>query len=155
MTDGIDRVTWSGRRAVVTFPEHVGGPDAVLLEEQLVGALGQGAATLIADMSATKSCVTAVGGVVARAYQRAAASQAELRLVISVPDVQRLVTADGLDRLVSVYSSLEAALGARARGWGGRPTGRAPTPWPRNGSRPDGSTAHTPSISVDEPCCGS
>lgn len=112
MTDVTARVAWSGRRAVVTFPEHVGGLDAARIGEQLLGALGQGAVTLIADMSATRSCDPAAGGAVARAYQRAVASQAELRLVISEADVRQTVTAEALDRLVPVYSSLEAALAA-------------------------------------------
>jgi PAS domain S-box-containing protein len=112
MTDGIEPVAWSGRRAVVTFPVFVGGPEAARVGEQLLGALSQGAVTLIADMSATKSCDPALAGVVALISQRAAAGQAELRLVISEPDVRHLVTADGLDRLVPVYSSLEAALAA-------------------------------------------
>jgi PAS domain S-box-containing protein len=112
MTDGSAPVAWSGRRAVVTFPERVGGPDAARIGEQLLGVLSQGAVTLIADMSATRLCDPAAGGAIARAYQRAAASRAELRLVISAPDVQRLVTAEALDRLVPVYSSLEAALAA-------------------------------------------
>jgi len=110
MTDGIAPVAWFGRRAVVTFPEHVGGPDAFRIGEQLLGALDQGAVNLIADMSATRSCDPAVGGAVARAYQRAVASRAQLRLVIAAEDVRRLVTAEALDRLVRVYSSLETAL---------------------------------------------
>lgn len=105
-------VAWSGRQAVVTFPEHVGGLDAARIGEQLLGALSHGAVTVVADMSATRSCDPAAAVVMARAYQRAAASQAELRLVISAPDVRRLVTAEALDRLVPVYSSLEAALGS-------------------------------------------
>jgi len=96
----------------VSFPAHVGGPEASRAGEQLLGALSQGAVTLIADMSAVKSCDPDVAGVVARVCQRAAASQAELRLVVSAPDVRGLVTADGLDRLIPVYSSLEAALAA-------------------------------------------
>ncbi len=131
----------------MTVPEHVGGPDAALIGEQLLGALSQGAVTLIADMSATKSCDPALGGALARAYQRAAASQAELRLVTSVPDVQRLVAADGLDRLVSVYSSLEAALGARTRGW---PANGALTPWLLEREQPGRELGPTPSTSVDE-----
>jgi PAS domain S-box-containing protein len=112
MTDASAPVEWSGRRAVVTFPEHVGAPDAARLGEQLLEALRQGALTLIADMSATRSCDPAAAGAVARAYQRAAASRAELRLVISAPDIRYLVTAEALDRLLPVYSSLEAALAA-------------------------------------------
>jgi PAS domain S-box-containing protein len=110
MTDGVAGVAWSGRQAVVTFPEQVGEPDAALIGEQLLGALGQGAVILIADMSATVRCDQAGAAAVARACLRAAACQAELRLVITAPGVRRLMSAEGLDRLVPVYASLEAAL---------------------------------------------
>lgn len=105
-------MAWSGRQAVVTFPEQVGVPDAARIGEQLLGALGQGAVILIADMSATVRCDQAGVDAVARACLRAAACQAELRLVITAPDVRRLMSAEGLDRLVPVYASLEAALTA-------------------------------------------
>ncbi len=153
MTDGIEPVAWSGRRAVVTFPEHVGGPDAALIGEQLLGALSQGAVTLIADMSATKSCDPAIGGALALAYQRAAASQAELRLVISVSDVQRMVTANGLDRLVPVYPSLEAALAARTEDVleEGGPRGHgALAPWQREREQAEWEVGSMPSVLVDE-----
>jgi len=104
MADGIDAAAWSGRRAVVTFPAHVG--------EHLLGALRQGAVTLIADMSATQSCDPAAADAMARVYQHTAASQAELRLVIPAQEVRHLVTVGILDRLVPVYSSLDAALAA-------------------------------------------
>jgi anti-anti-sigma factor len=109
MTDGMS-AAWSGRRAVVTFPEHVDVSNAARIGEQLLAVLSSGAATVIADMSATASCDDAGADVVVRAYQRAVASQAELRLVICAPDVRSLMSAEGLDRLVPVYASLEAAL---------------------------------------------
>jgi PAS domain S-box-containing protein len=49
---------------------------------------------------------------VARACQRAAVCRAELRLVATAPAVRRLLAAEGLDRLVPVYSSVEAAITA-------------------------------------------
>ena len=110
MTDGRASVAWSGRQAVVTFPEQVGVPDAARIGEQLLGALSQGAVIVIADMSATVRCDQAGADAVARACLRAAACQAELRLVITAPDVRRLLSAEGLDRLVPVYMSLDAAL---------------------------------------------
>jgi PAS domain S-box-containing protein len=133
MTDGIERVAWSGRRAVVTFPEHVHAQDAARIGEQLLRVLGQGAVTLIADMSSTVHCDPAAVDAVARAYRQAVASQAELRLVISAPEVRRLTAAESLDRLVPVYTSLEAAL---ADGMPNGPEGgqfpgrRTLAPWP-------------------------
>lgn len=88
--------------------------------EQLLGALSQGAVTLIADMSATVRCDQAGADVVAKAYLRAAARQAELRLVICAPDVRRLMSVEGLDRLVPVYASLDAALIGGQPDWPGR-----------------------------------
>jgi len=73
---------------------------------------------VIADMSATVWCDQAGVDAVAQAYLRAAASQAGLRLVICAPEVQRLVSADGLDRLIPVYASLEAALAGAPDGQG-------------------------------------
>jgi len=112
MTDGMTSAAWYDRRAVVTFPERVGEPDATRIGEQLLAALSSGAVTLIADMSATVWCDPAGVDVVIRACQRAAASQAELLLVIRAPEVRRLMSAQGLDRLVPVFASLEAALAA-------------------------------------------
>ena len=40
-------MAWSGRQAIVTFPEHVGAPDAALIGEQLLEAFGQGTVTLM------------------------------------------------------------------------------------------------------------
>jgi PAS domain S-box-containing protein len=150
MTEGIGPAAWSGRRAVVTFPAHVGRPEAAQAGEQLLGALSQGAVTLIADLSATRTCDPAVAGVMARVYQRAAADQAELRLVIPTPDVRHLVTADGLDRLVPVYSSLKAALAA------GAPDGPGDAlPWPevlapRLPERGERGVGSAPEVQADE-----
>jgi hypothetical protein len=49
---------------------------------------------------------------VIRARTRAAASGTELRLVVSAPVVARVLRLVGLDRAVSVYPSLEAAVAA-------------------------------------------
>jgi PAS domain S-box-containing protein len=49
---------------------------------------------------------------VARAYQQAAVRRADLRLVATAPAVRRLLAAESLDRLVPVFSSVEAAAAA-------------------------------------------
>ena len=129
MTDGIVPVAWSGRLAVVTFPEHVGLQDAARVGDQLAEALGQGAVTVVADMSATTSCDLAAVGTVARTYRRAVASQAELRLVISALDIRQLITGEVLDHVIAVYATLEAALAAGLPdGAVGPPEHRAPAP---------------------------
>lgn len=121
MTDGGVPVRWVGRQALVAFPEHVNVSNAGQVGEQLVAALNDGADVVIADMSATASCDQAGAAAVAGAYQQAVVRQAELRLVLSAPGVRQFVSADGLDRLVAVYPSVEAALAAGSAGQSVRP----------------------------------
>jgi len=112
MTEGIDPAVLAGRQAVVSFPARVDGPDAARIGEQLLVALDGGAGVVIADLSATASCDYAGVDALVRAYQGALVRQAELRLVVSAPAVRQMVSAEGLDRLVAVYPSLEAAVAA-------------------------------------------
>ena len=98
---------------MVAFPEHVDMSNAAQIREQLMGVIDRGAAVVIADMSATAWCDYVGVDAVARACQRAAVCRAELRLVATAPSVRRLLAAEGLDRLVPVYSSVEAAITAR------------------------------------------
>jgi anti-anti-sigma factor len=124
MVVGKEPVAWTGRRAVVAFPEHVDMSNAARIREQLLEVFDRGAAVVIADMSATVWCDYVGVDAVARACQRAAICRADLRLVATAPAVRRLLAAEGLDRLVSVYSSVEAAITA------GNPDG------PENGLSP-------------------
>ena len=112
MAEDTEPVAWAGRRCVVTFPEHVDGSNAAQIREQLLAAFDNGAAVVIADMSAMASCDHAVADAVSRAYQRAMIGRAELRLVAATPAVQRLLAAEGLDRLIPVYPSVDAAVAA-------------------------------------------
>ena len=48
-----------------------------------------------------------------RAFRRAAASGQAMRLVVSTPAVQRVLSITGVDRLVGVYPSVAASLGDR------------------------------------------
>jgi anti-anti-sigma factor len=107
-------VRWAGSRAVVALPEHIDVSNAGQIREQLLSVINRGAATLIADMTATISCDYAGADAVARACQRAAVSDAQLRLVVTAPVVRRVLGLSGLDRLVSIYPSLEAAIAAPA-----------------------------------------
>ena len=104
---------WSGRQAVVTLPRQVGLSNASAVAEQLLAVLDCGAAVLIADMTGTRSCDYAGIDALTRVYQRAVAQSAELRLVICVPVVLRVVALSGLGQLVSVFPTLQAAQAAQ------------------------------------------
>jgi anti-anti-sigma factor len=105
-------VRWLGRQAVVTLPEHIDVSNAGLIREELLSVINRGAAALIADMTATLSCDHAGVDAVVRAYQRALVSGTQLRLVVTAQIVQRVLGINGLDRLISIYPSLEAAVAA-------------------------------------------
>ena len=107
-------VRWARRHAVMELPEHVDVSNAGQIREELLSAINRGAQSLIADMTATISCDHAGADAVARAYQRATISGTELRLVVTAQIVRRVISISGLDRLVPVYPSLEAAAAARA-----------------------------------------
>lgn len=72
----------------------------------------RGAATLILDMTATASCDHAGADAVVRAYQRAVASGTQLRLVVTAEIVRRVLSINGIDRLISIYPSVDAATAA-------------------------------------------
>jgi anti-anti-sigma factor len=99
-----------GRLAVAALPEHFDLSTAGPIREQLLTVINRGARTLIVDMSATISCDHAGVAALARVYQRAAASGTELRVVVSAPVVRRVLSIGHIDRLVSIYPVLEAAL---------------------------------------------
>jgi anti-sigma B factor antagonist len=105
-------VRWMGRQAVVAIPEHIDVSNASQIREELLWVINRGAAVVIADMTATLSCDHSGADAVMRAYQRALASGTQLRLVVTAPIVRRVLGINGLDRLIPVYPSLEAATAA-------------------------------------------
>ncbi len=105
-------VEWTGQQAVVTLPEHIDVVTAGQVREQLLSVINRGAVALIVDMTATQSCDHAGVDAMARAYQRAAVSGTQLRLVVGAPVVRRAMAIEGLDRLISIYPTLEAAMAA-------------------------------------------
>jgi len=137
MAEGIEPVAWAGRPAVVTLPEYVDGSNAAQIREQLLAAFDNGAAVVIADMSATAWCDLAGVDAVSLACQQAAIRRAELRLVATTPAVRRLLAAQDLDRLVPVYPSVEAAMAAGEPAGPDPPADSAPLPGaPRWSARP-------------------
>jgi len=106
-------VQWTGRQAVVALPEHIGLSNAGLIREELLSVINRGATALIADMTATISCDHAGADAVACAFQRAVISGTELRLVVTAQIVRRVLGINGLDRMVSIYPTREAATATR------------------------------------------
>jgi anti-sigma B factor antagonist len=105
-------VQWTGGQAVVMLPEHINAANVGQIREELLALINRGAAALIVDMTATASCDYAGAEALVRAYRRAVANGTQLRLVVPAEIVRRVLSGNGLDRLVSVYPSREAAIAA-------------------------------------------
>jgi anti-anti-sigma regulatory factor len=105
-------VRWTGRQAVVMLPEHIGASHAGQIREELLSVINRGAEIVIADMSTTIWCDHDGADAVVRACQRAVISGAKLRLVVATRMARRMLGLGGLDGLVSIYPSLEAAVAA-------------------------------------------
>ena len=133
MRDDLFSVEWTGRQAIVAFPGHVDVSNVGQLRDRLLSVINRGPAVLIADMTDTASCDHLAVEAVARACQRAAISGTQVRLVVTAPVVRRVLSIEGLDRLVSIYPSLEAATAA----------GRGPARPSPNGTRASPPSAGT------------
>jgi anti-sigma B factor antagonist len=105
-------VEWVGRQAVVRLPDHIDLSNAGSISEELLALINRGAVVLIVDMAATASCDYVGAEALVRACKRAVASGAQLRLVVPAEVVRRVLSLSGLDRLVWVYPSREAAIAA-------------------------------------------
>jgi anti-anti-sigma factor len=112
MSDDPFPVEWTGRQAVVAFPGHVDISNVDQLRDRLLAVINRGAAVLIADMTGTASCDHAGVEAIARACQRAAIGGTRVRLAVTAPGVRRVLAIEGLDRMVPIYPSLEAATAA-------------------------------------------
>ena len=134
MGDDSFPVEWTGRQAIVAFPGYVDVSNVAQLRDRLLSVINRGAAVLIADMTDTASCDHSAVEAVARACQRAAISGTQVRLVVTAPVVRRVLGIEGLDRLVSIYPSLEAATAA----------GRGPPARSRSRRRPVAATRESP-----------
>ena len=112
---------WAGRQVIVTLPEQIDVSNAGQVSKSLLGVINRGVIALIADLTATRSCDHAGADALALAYQRALANGTALLLVVPGPAMRQVLSLSGLDRIVPIYPSLEAASAALAQ---------TPTPGP-------------------------
>jgi anti-anti-sigma factor len=109
--DGPDPVRWAGQQAVVTLPDDIDTSNSGQIREQLMNLIKQGAAVVIADMTGTVSCDPGGADALQRAWQRAAVGGGQLRVVVNARS-WAVLEASGLDRLVSIYPSVQTATAA-------------------------------------------
>jgi anti-sigma B factor antagonist len=102
-------VLWLGQMAVVSLPVEIDIANAGQVREDLLAVLNRGPAALIVDMTGTTFCDSAGVNAIVRAYKRAEACGAGMRLVVSAPTVQRVLAITGVDHLIGIWPSLAAA----------------------------------------------
>jgi anti-sigma B factor antagonist len=105
-------VAWLGKAAVITLPAEIDIANADQVREDLLLTLNRGAATLVVDMGGTTFCDSAGVNALVRAFKRATASGAQMRLVVSAPIVKRVLSITGVDQLIDVYPTVAASLTA-------------------------------------------
>src|SRR6516165_9441997 len=103
-------VLWIGQAAVVALPEEIDVTNAGTVQDELLATLNQSAILLIADMGTTNFCDSSGVSAMVRVFRQAVASGSGLRLVVSTPAVQRVLSITGVDRLVDVFPSVAASL---------------------------------------------
>jgi anti-sigma B factor antagonist len=103
------------REKVVALPEEVDIRNAAGVAEELTVAVSHGSVVII-DMTATMFCDCAGARAIVRAHTRAADSGAELRLVVTASLVRRILGLIGVDYVLDIYPSVEAARAAMPKG---------------------------------------
>jgi anti-sigma B factor antagonist len=102
-------VRWIGQVAVISLPAEIDISSAGQVRQELLLALDEGATTLIADMSGTTFCDSAVMNALVQVHQTASGQDARL-LVAGSPDVRRMLAITGLDRLMDIYPTVARSL---------------------------------------------
>lgn len=91
------------RRAVVALPDQIDATNAGRVAQALASAVSQGG-TVTADMSATTFCDCAGARAIVQAHERAAASGADLRVVVTTRQVRRLFELLEIDRRLDIHT---------------------------------------------------
>ena len=100
------------RPVIVSLPAEIDMANEEDVGEQLCAAFAPGVSVVIADLGSTVFCGTSGVRQLVRARKRAAASNCELRVVISSAGVLRVLAILEIDRVLEIYPDLAAALAA-------------------------------------------
>lgn len=110
---------------VVTLPAEIDFMNADKVCDQICAAFRPGITVVIADLTTTIFCDSAGVRHLLLAHERAREGEVELRFAVSATgSVQRVLGLTGVDRVLAVYRTLDAAKAGR------RPPGPVPAPPP-------------------------
>lgn len=105
-------VRWFGSWAIVALPAEVDISNADRLRDQLLLVISEGAADVVADMSATTFCDSSGVHALIRAHKRADSQGGKLHVVTGSPAVLRVFGLLGVGKVISIFPTVAAALAA-------------------------------------------
>jgi anti-anti-sigma factor len=95
--------------AIVRMPDEIDIANAGRLVAELAVACDSGASLVVADMTRTTFCDASGARVLVVAQKRATESGVELRVAVASARVRRVLILLGLDTIVPIYPTLDAA----------------------------------------------
>jgi len=93
----------------VTLPAQLDETNAAEISAGLIAAAEGHPHVLVADMSRTRFCDWAGARALASAFSLATTGGTELRLVTASEAVRRVISLNGLDRVIPIYEDVTAA----------------------------------------------
>jgi anti-sigma B factor antagonist len=97
---------------IVLLPAEIDMANAEDVGEQLRAAFTRGAAVVIADLTSTAFCDSSGVRQFVLSHNYAGFNHAQMRFVIPNRNILRVLDLTGIDQLLSIYSSLDAAVSA-------------------------------------------
>jgi anti-anti-sigma factor len=98
------------RLAVVTLPGEIDTSNAGQVQDTLTRALDDETAVLVADAGGTAFCGCSGVTALLLTHHRAAATGAQLRVVVASPSMRRILEITAADQVLNTYPTLAAAL---------------------------------------------
>jgi anti-sigma B factor antagonist len=105
-------VRWFGSWAIVALPAEVDISNAERLRDQLLLVIDDGAADVVADMSAATFCDSSGVHALIRAHKHAASQGGKLHVVTGSPAVLRVFDLLGVGKVISIFPTVAAAMAA-------------------------------------------
>lgn len=95
--------------AIVRMPDEIDIANAGQLVAELSSACDSGVSVVVADMTRTTFCDASGARMLVIAQRRAAESGVELRAAVASARVRRVLTLLGLDAIVPIHPTIDAA----------------------------------------------
>ena len=107
--DDRNRATQEPKAAVVAMPDEIDIANVGRLGTELASACASGVSVVVADMTHTTFCDASGVRMLVLAHKRAAECDVELHVAVTSPRVRRVLVLLGLDEIVPIHPTIDAA----------------------------------------------